>query len=198
MRRSQSISVLLLAIATLSNSCVDHPAGPSNDLTVAVAKCAPAASAFISQTIGIGGGTIAIGNNKLVVPAGALASSVAISMEILADSSRSVLFQPEGLTFAAGKPATLTLSYAECTPPSAALRAIHSNGGGHGHGQWGDGHWGHHHGDDDDGDSLSTTTQVAYTTDDLQILELLQSVDDPEAKEVSAELPHFSRYAVAW
>lgn len=39
---------------------------------------------------------------------------------------------------------------------------------------------------------------VAYTTDDLLILELLASLDNPLARRVSADLEHFSTYAVAW
>ena len=40
--------------------------------------------------------------------------------------------------------------------------------------------------------------QVAYTTDDLIILELLPSLDNVLARRVSADLEHFSTYAVAW
>lgn len=39
---------------------------------------------------------------------------------------------------------------------------------------------------------------IAYTTDDLRILALLLSIDDMLHKRVSADLEHFSRYAVAW
>ena len=40
--------------------------------------------------------------------------------------------------------------------------------------------------------------KVAYTTDDLVVLELLASLDNPLARRVSADLEHFSTYAVAW
>lgn len=40
--------------------------------------------------------------------------------------------------------------------------------------------------------------RVAYTTDLLAILEYLDSRDDARRKRVSANLDHFSRYAVAW
>lgn len=40
--------------------------------------------------------------------------------------------------------------------------------------------------------------RVAYTTDLLAILEYLDSRDDARRKQVSADLDHFSRYAVAW
>lgn len=124
MRRLRLIAMLFLAVAAVvSISCsADQASDPSNGLTVA--KCAPAVPGFVSKTIGTGGGTLAIGKNKLVVPAGALTSSVSMSMEILADSSSSVVFQPQGLTFAHAKPAQLTLAYDQCTSPSAVSQAV--------------------------------------------------------------------------
>jgi hypothetical protein len=40
--------------------------------------------------------------------------------------------------------------------------------------------------------------QIAYTTDSLQILRILESETDPVAQTVTAPLRHFSDYAVAW
>jgi len=40
--------------------------------------------------------------------------------------------------------------------------------------------------------------QIAYTTDALQILEYLASVDDAWAQTVTGQLQHFSEYAIAW
>ncbi len=40
--------------------------------------------------------------------------------------------------------------------------------------------------------------RIEYTTDALAILELLVSLDNPLARRVSADLDHFSTYAVAW
>ncbi len=40
--------------------------------------------------------------------------------------------------------------------------------------------------------------RVVYTTDVLELLQLLLSSDDLLHREVSADLDHFSRYAVAW
>jgi hypothetical protein len=67
------------------------------------------------------------------------------------------------LTFAAGKPAQLTLSYANCSLVSQLL-----------------------------------PQHIAYTTDLLKILSYIASVENPLAKTVTGNLPHFSRYAVAW
>ncbi|HEY8258148.1 MAG TPA: hypothetical protein VIG08_10900 [Gemmatimonadales bacterium] len=40
--------------------------------------------------------------------------------------------------------------------------------------------------------------RIAYTSDVLDLLQLLNSNDDPFRRRVSADLDHFSRYAVAW
>ena len=40
--------------------------------------------------------------------------------------------------------------------------------------------------------------QIAYTTDSLQILQILESETDPFTQTVTAPLHHFSDYAVAW
>jgi hypothetical protein len=40
--------------------------------------------------------------------------------------------------------------------------------------------------------------RVVYTTDALELLQLLLSSDDLLHRKVSADLDHFSRYAVAW
>jgi hypothetical protein len=45
---------------------------------------------------------------------------------------------------------------------------------------------------------LNLLKRVAYTTDDLNILSYLLSRDDLLRMRVSADLGHFSRYAVAW
>jgi hypothetical protein len=76
--------------------------------------CDPLPYASGSATIGAAGGTVVIGPHRLVVPAGALASPVLIQGEAPVGTVNSVKLQPEGLQFAAGKPAKLTLSYANC------------------------------------------------------------------------------------
>ena len=40
--------------------------------------------------------------------------------------------------------------------------------------------------------------RIAYTTDNLQILSYLLSLDNLFAKQVTGQVNHFSRYAVAW
>jgi hypothetical protein len=45
---------------------------------------------------------------------------------------------------------------------------------------------------------LTSPAQIVYTTDALQILEYLPSVDDLQAQTATAPLQHFSDYAIAW
>jgi len=40
--------------------------------------------------------------------------------------------------------------------------------------------------------------RIAYTTDALDIVEYLLSADNLFAQQVTAELHHFSEYAIAW
>jgi hypothetical protein len=76
--------------------------------------CDPLPFAADSAVIGPAGGSLTVGPHTLTVPVGALASPVLITAEAPIGAVNSVRFGPEGLQFAAGKPATLTLSYANC------------------------------------------------------------------------------------
>lgn len=126
-------------------------------------SCRPLPADSAQQVIGPRGGTIRVGPHTLTIPAGALSRNVTITAQAPSDSVNSVRLFPEGLTFARGKPATLTLSYSNCSLLGRLL-----------------------------------PKRVAYTTDLLQILQLLPSLDDLLHQRVSAPLQHFSRYAVAW
>jgi len=64
------------------------------------------------QTVGAGGGVIRIGPHTLIIPAGALSSSVKITARLDDNGVNHVEFQPEGLQFKV--PATLIMSYANC------------------------------------------------------------------------------------
>ncbi len=127
-------------------------------LDVSLVSCTPMAAASASALIGPAGGTITVGPHTLVIPAGALASSVTITASAPSDTVNVVNFGPQGLTFAV--PAQLTLSYANC--------------------------------------GLLSGLQIAYTDDNLDILQLLPSVDNVLGQTVSAGIQHFSGYAVAW
>jgi hypothetical protein len=68
--------------------------------------------AVTSATIGPSGGTIRVGKHSLVIPKGALRSSVRIKAEQIRGSTNSVRFSPEGLQFE--KQAVLALNYENC------------------------------------------------------------------------------------
>jgi hypothetical protein len=68
--------------------------------------------AVTTQQVGAAGGTIVVGDHRLVIPQGALGSAVVIKAEQVSGSVNSVRFSPEGLRFA--KPAQLTMSYRNC------------------------------------------------------------------------------------
>jgi hypothetical protein len=76
--------------------------------------CNPLPYASTQKTIGAAGGIIDVGPHRLTIPAGALSQPVLIKAEAPVGQVNSVKFLPEGLTFAKGKPAKLTMSYANC------------------------------------------------------------------------------------
>jgi hypothetical protein len=180
MKHTRRFSLLLLAAAIgggLSCSPEEGPTAPAGSvnevsqgsgllgtgLGTGLLYCSPLPSASTTQIIGPAGGTISVGPHTLIIPAGALSQAIAITAGAPSDSVRSVRLLPEGLTFAAGKPARLTLSYSGCS-------------------------------------LLGTLApkRIAYTTDLLELLQLLPSIDDLLRRQVSAPLGHFSRYAVSW
>jgi hypothetical protein len=77
-----------------------------------VAKCSPREENHGTARIGSAGGTLKIGSSTLIIPAGALASSVDITGRVKPGPSQTMEFTPEGLQFAA--PVSLTMSFAKC------------------------------------------------------------------------------------
>ena len=165
---------LSLAFVALSSCSIpDRVSGPDQSLVsilgrggllgsgITLLSCPDQPAAQAEAAIGPEGGTLQVGPHRLVVPPGALDSTVVISGVAVADSVVSVQFAPEGLTFSV--PARLTLSYAACPLIPSLL-----------------------------------PKRVVYTTDVLELLQLLLSSDDLLHRQVSADLDHFSRYAVAW
>jgi hypothetical protein len=121
--------------------------------------CEPEPYQKVTKTIGAAGGSIAMGNHRLDIPAGALDRDIAITAEVIPWAVNSVRLSPEGLKF--GRVGVLTMSYRNCQ-------------------------------------SVKASKKVAYTTEDLEIIELLESADKPGSKQVQGAISHFSRYAVAW
>lgn len=180
MKRSPRFSLLLLAsvlgaglscssdrIPTEAVATSEEPSLSGGLLGTGIGKgllyCSPLPYASTTQWVGTGGGTITVGPHTLTIPAGALSQGVMITAEAPSDSVRSVRLLPEGLTFAPGNPARLTLSYTNCS----LLGSL-------------------------------APKRIAYTTDLLELLQLLPSIDDLLRKRVTAPLEHFSRYAVSW
>jgi hypothetical protein len=117
------------ALSLASCSSLDAPTGPDTEPSTLLSggsgllgtsigsgllACDSLPYASASATIGAAGGTLVIGPHRLVVPAGALAAPTLIRGEAPVGPVASVKLQPEGLRFATGKPARLTLSYASC------------------------------------------------------------------------------------
>ncbi|HEX5385214.1 MAG TPA: hypothetical protein VFW66_00790 [Gemmatimonadales bacterium] len=184
MKSARALSALLLAslLATVVScssgngpTAPTEPAAPSNLLGSAgggllgtgigagLLACKPLPYAYTEQTIGPAGGTIDVGPHALTIPAGALTAPVLITAEAPVSTVNSVKFGPEGLHFAGGHPARLTMSYANCPLLGQLL-----------------------------------PKRIAYTSDLLRILSYLISADDLLTHHVSADVEHFSRYAVAW
>ena len=113
-------SLILCAALLVAVSCREPAAPPSADLISApwwkplppLLRCTPLPADSVTQTIGPEGGTILVGPHTLVIPAGALDTTVDITAIAPSDTVRRVRFYPEGLTFAQAP--TLTMSYTEC------------------------------------------------------------------------------------
>lgn len=84
--------------------------------------CSSQSSITSSKYIGPYGGSITIGDHQLVIPAGALSQYVLISGTRQSGPIAEVDFQPHGLRFA--RPATLRLSYSNCTVSSGSIQRI--------------------------------------------------------------------------
>jgi hypothetical protein len=183
MKRTRLISMMFLGLLLVAGtSCTtDSPSTPSETtapdlgllgnnggllgtgLLKGLLYCSPLPSASASQTIGLQGGTINVGPHSIYFPPGALTRPVRITAEVVHDSVNSVRLLPEGLQFAKGRPARLTLSYSNCSLLGKML-----------------------------------PKKIVYTEDDLDVLQILFSLDNILTRKVSADLEHFSRYAVAY
>lgn len=87
-----------------------------------VARCSPRAAAVGSGTFGPQGGTLIVGESRLVIPGGALRDTVTITATVASDSSSRVDFEPHGLRFY--KPVGLALDSEGCTLPSDRESAV--------------------------------------------------------------------------
>lgn len=81
--------------------------------------CSPLAADTVTVTMGSEGGVLAVGPHTLSVPVGALEEPVTITAVAPSDSTNRVELEPAGLVF--GRPASLTLSYANCDALGSTL-----------------------------------------------------------------------------
>lgn len=93
---------------TSTTTSVTDTAGPT------VASCPTAAYDSASAYLDQWGGTLQIGKFRLTVPAGALTSTVEISMVRPGDGTASVRFHPHGLVFPSGARPVISLNYTGC------------------------------------------------------------------------------------
>lgn len=166
LRVSFTVLVLGAAFACAENAMPTSPGDPSAP-TVSfrkardgktVADCPLQKEAWKTVQIGPKGGTVSVPGSTLIVPAGALPRTVAITAHALPTTSASVQFLPEGLQFSV--PAKLTITYAKCVTPLFGVN-------------------------------------VAYVQADT-VTEVEPSTNHPLFKYVTAEISHFSSYAVAY
>jgi hypothetical protein len=175
MTRTRCVLLLTLIGASAGLGCSDlSPANSiaepqwteallNNGLGKGLLRCSATDPAITTQTVGAEGGMLEIGPHLLTIPAGALTQPVEITAEAPQDSVNSVRLLPEGLVFAEGKPASLTLGYRNCSPLARL-----------------------------------GLKRIAYTSDQLEVLELLPSIDDLLGQRITTRLSHFSRYAISW
>jgi hypothetical protein len=84
--------------------------------------CSPQDQLKAGKYIGPLGGSITVGDHKLVVPMGALSQTVYITATQQSGTIAEIDFQPHGLKFA--KPASLSMSYSSCSPTSGSKQSI--------------------------------------------------------------------------
>ncbi len=139
MRRTKSILSLFLAGATAAAvfGCRDtappatiagpmaNVAGPrfdrgdhaqeqerDDDGTSHLLVCSAHDSASVSVWVGTSGASIQVGNDRLIIPGGALSDSVLITATVPADTLADIHFEPHGLQFS--KAVVLVLSASGC------------------------------------------------------------------------------------
>jgi hypothetical protein len=101
------------------------PVGTLVSSTVDLLVCRPQPYAITTRVVGRDGGTIVVGQHKLVIPRGALQKNVEITAEQVRGSSNSVRFSPEGLKFK--QPAQLTMSYNNCFLVLGSKRIVYTD-----------------------------------------------------------------------
>jgi len=103
-----------------------HAANDAGKPGDALVTCSKRATFSDSGEFGPNGGTLRVGSNRLIIPAGALTDRVTISGTIVGDTVAIIEFQPEGLHFK--KPAGLILDATDCSiPDDGAADVVYIN-----------------------------------------------------------------------
>jgi hypothetical protein len=111
---------------TSSASLSAHSHGQTHGGSAAPGRlvaCERREAAVDSALIGPSGGTLRVGTNELVVPAGALLEPVMLRGEVPDDTVASIRLFPEGLVFR--KSAGLVLDTQGCADPGSAPRVFY-------------------------------------------------------------------------
>jgi hypothetical protein len=91
--------------------------------------CAPSDPIVATTRLGARGGTLVVGESRLIVPAGALSDTVTITATRLGNGTSTIQLEPKGLRLQ--KSASLVLSGANCALPhegSASVLNVESDG----------------------------------------------------------------------
>ena len=130
---AQRLLIALVLGAPMACSDIATPLAPHTVEPVAliarakdgkkVAVCKLQKEEWKTEQIGTRGGRVTVGGVSLLVPAGALSRTVAITAHTLPKTSASVQFLPEGLQFAV--PATLTMNYTKCDTPLLGVTVVY-------------------------------------------------------------------------
>jgi len=81
--------------------------------------CTPRDPQYGTATIGPSGGELDVGPNRLIIPAGALTTTVTVAGTTPSDADPTIHFEPHGLQFK--KPAGLILDASNCTDVPAVV-----------------------------------------------------------------------------
>jgi hypothetical protein len=125
------VGLFAVLLGGLSVACAQSDiAGPEQPaveaLTVSTpgfVKCGPLAGATASKYVMPGvWDTLRVGPHRLIFQPGSLVQKTLITASVAADSSRSVKFGPEGLTFKSGYSPTLRLSVQNCSTLTSTMK----------------------------------------------------------------------------
>ena len=122
--RHTGVALVMLALAT-GLACHDAPTSPTPGRTTAAAsvssdgpkllKCSPHSAQSASATVGVAGGEVALGANRLVVPGGALSGATVLEVAVPGSSRVQLDLSANGqdhFTFAA--PVAITIDLGRC------------------------------------------------------------------------------------